>query len=89
LGRADEARRYGEFCLAASRTAGNNLTTDGDGEMAQFMLAYSYEALARAESAAGNVQKRNQTMEEARKLAEAISNADNVKMLLDDLTTIL
>ncbi|MBE0635564.1 hypothetical protein IH601_06180 [Candidatus Bipolaricaulota bacterium] len=81
-GRADEARRYGELCLAAS-------VDKKDDQIAPFMLAYAYEALARAESAASEPEKRDHYVAEARKIAETICDPDTLKMLLDDLATIL
>lgn len=78
LGRADEARRYGEFCLAKSDSA----------DVAPFALAYAYEALARAESVAGNAESRDQYIAESREIIDTISDPDTRKMLLDDLATI-
>lgn len=78
LGRADEARRYGEFCLAKSAGA----------DVAPFALAYAYEALARAESVAGNAEPRDKYIAESKKVVDTISDADTQKMLLDDLATI-
>ena len=78
LGRADEARRYGELSLAA-----------GSGEdVAPFALAYAFEALARAEGVAGNTEVRDQHIARARDVVETLSDAEARQMVLDDLETI-
>ncbi len=78
LGRADEARRYGELCLAASQ--GKNI--------APFALAYAYEALARAEALGNNEAKMLEYIAQAKGTVTTISNLDTQKMVLDDLATI-
>ena len=78
LGRADEARRYGEFCLAKS----------GSADIAPFARAYAYEALARAESVAGNAEPRDKYIADSKAIIDTISDPDTQKMLLDDLATI-
>lgn len=77
IGLADPARHYGRLCLEASRA-------DGVGP---FFLGYAYEALARAEFVAGNAEKKEEHLEEARKAADSVDDADSKKMLLDDLAT--
>ena len=77
-GRGDEARRYGELCLAASQ---------GEG-IEPFALAYAYEALARAESVAGNAGKKDEWLGKANEVAERITDENTKKMILDDLATI-
>jgi hypothetical protein len=76
LGRADEARRYGQLCLQYSR------------QEPPFFLAYAYEALARAEKVAGNESLAEQYQAEAMRLAEAVTDPEDKKLLLDDLKTI-
>lgn len=76
LGQADNARRYGQLSLDA-----------GQGE-APFFVAYAYEALARAEAVAGNRAEAERYLAEAHRLAEAVAEADEHKLLLDDLGTI-
>ena len=78
LGQADNARKYGQLCLVSSQ---------GD-DVPAFYLAYAYEALARAESVAGNWEKMAEFLDEARHVAEEVADADFKKMLLDDLDTI-
>jgi len=78
LGQVDNARRYGQLCLDASR---------GE-DVPPFYLGYAYEALARAEAVAGNRAKTDQYLTEARQIAEQVPDADSKKWLLDDLGTI-
>lgn len=79
LGQADNARRYGQFCFDASR---------GD-DISPFYLGYAYEALARAESVAGNQKRKEEYLGKARAAAGKVEDADSKKMLLDDLNTIV
>ena len=65
LGEADNARKYGQMCLTASDSE----------EVEAFYLGFAYEALARAESVAGNREKMNEY------LAMAREAADRVKMV--------
>ena len=53
-----------------------------------FFLGYAYEALARAAAVAGNEQDMATYLEKARAAANGVQEADNRKMLLDDLLTI-
>lgn len=78
LGQAENARRYGERCLKISQ---------GEG-MLPFHLGYAYEALARAESVAGNVSKVKEYRSSARQVAERMTDEDARKQLLADLETI-
>ncbi len=78
LGQGDNARRYGQMCLAASQSAG----------VLPFYLAYAYEALARAESAAGNSQLAQHYLDEARKLLDQVSEPEERMQLEGDLSTI-
>jgi hypothetical protein len=78
LGRADEARRYGELSLAASSNE----------DVAPFALAYAFEALARAEAVAGNADARDGYITRARAVVDMMSDADTAKMVVDDLETI-
>lgn len=78
LGQADNARRYAQLCLEASQ-----------GEvLPPFCLGYAYEALARAESVAGNGDKMEEYLHEARGVAEKMSDPDVKKQFLEDLNTI-
>jgi hypothetical protein len=78
LGQAENARRYGELCLAASQ---------GE-EVPPFYLGYAYEALARAEMVAGDREKMGAYLAEAQRAAEAISDPEGRKQFLEDLATI-
>ena len=78
LGQVDNARRYGQLCLGASQ---------GE-DVPPFYLGYAYEALARAESVAGNRVKTEQYLNKAYKIAEQVGDADSKKWLLDDLGTV-
>lgn len=78
LGQAENARRYGQLCLAAS---------EGD-DVLPFCRGYAYEALARAESVAGNRDKVKEYLQEARRVAETLPDPDTKKRLLGDLDTI-
>lgn len=73
LGRADEARRYRQLCLRYSQ------------QEEAFYLGYAYEALARAEKVAGNSTKAQEFLAEASRLAVAVADPKDRKLLLDDL----
>ena len=73
LGQADEARRYGQLSLQYSKN------------LEPFYKGYAYEALARAEQVAGNLKKIREYADEARRLAEQVSDAEDRKLLMDDL----
>ena len=76
LGRAEEARRYGLLCLENSP------------QESPFLQAYAYEALARAENAAGNGRKAEQYRVEALRLAESVKDSEDRDQILNDLKTI-
>ncbi len=73
LGQADEARRCAQLSLQYS------------GKLKPFYQGYAYEALARAEQVAGNREKARELAAEAHRLAEMVSDAEEKKLLLDDL----
>ena len=75
VGQAENARRYAERSLAAAREA----------ELEPFYVGYAYEALARAEKAAGNQEKMDEYLGEARYTAGAVKDDEERKMLMDDL----
>jgi hypothetical protein len=75
VGRADEARRYGLLCLEYSRSE------------TPFLHAYAYEALARAEKAAGNAGRAAEYRAEASRLAESVTDEEERKYLLSDIAT--
>jgi len=76
LGQADNARRYGQLSLDYSEGA------------EPFYIGFAYEALARAESLAGDKAKSEEYLGLAKKLANSVTDAESKKMLLDDLATI-
>jgi len=78
LGKSEKAREYGQKCLEISFHA----------DLEPFYLAYAYEALARAEAKVKHLSKMQSYLEEARKLAEKVSDLSAKKQLLDDLVTI-
>jgi hypothetical protein len=75
VGLADEARRYGQLCLEASKGP----------DILPFYLGYAYEALARAEAVAGNEARAREHLAESRRIAEGLPNPDAKKQLLADL----
>ena len=76
--RTGEALGYGQLSLDFSQKGG----------IPPFYVAYAHEALVRAHSVAGNRDKTEAHLSEARRLTEEVSDADSKKMLLDDLATI-
>lgn len=78
LGQVENARRYGQICLEISRSE----------DVGPFYLGYAYEALARAESVAGNHTEAKAYVSAARLAAEKVEDVDSRKWLLDDLATI-
>lgn len=77
LRQAENSRRYGQLSLEHSS------------EQEPFTRGYAYEALARAEEAAGNPAKAREYIAEARRLADLVSDAEDRKLLSADLATIL
>ena len=78
LGQAENARRYGQICLEASRAE----------DVPPFYLGYAFEALARAEAVGGDREKSEQFINGAKAAAEIIEKSEDRKVLLDDLGTI-
>jgi catechol 2,3-dioxygenase-like lactoylglutathione lyase family enzyme len=72
----ENARRYGRFSLETSQSE------------PPFYIGFAYESLARAESVAGNFAQASEYVAKARQQAEAVSDPEESKMLLDDLATI-
>ena len=77
LGHTEEARRYGRFSQEESRHS------------PPFCQAYAYEALARAELAAGNEPLAATYRGEALRLADGVTDPEDRKLLMDDLETLL
>ncbi len=73
LGQAENARHYGQLCLALSV-----------GE-APFYLGYAHEALARAEKLAGNAAAARHHLAEARRLAALVTDPGERAALEQDL----
>ena len=59
-----------------------------DNNLSAFDHAYAYEALARASALGQNKAERDHNLQLAREAAEGIEEAENKKMVLDDLATI-
>lgn len=78
LGRAADARRYGELCLEISQQEG----------VEPFYLAYAYEALARAALVAGERSEMQLHLTSARQTAEQVTDIEAKAMLLTDLDVI-
>lgn len=78
LGQADNSLHYGQLCLEVSQ---------GE-DVPPFFLGYAYEALARAESVAGNQDRSADYIKQAQAAAERIEKQDNKKQLLADLESI-
>lgn len=78
LSRGDESRHYGQLCLGVSQ---------GE-DIEPFFLGYAYEALARAEVVSANQSEMDAYLHQANQIVEKITDSDEKKMLLDDLTTI-
>ena len=78
LRQADNARFYAQRCLDVSQ---------GD-DIAPFYLGYAYEALARAESVAGERARMKAYISLAQEAAEKVTDMDAHKQLLNDLETI-
>jgi hypothetical protein len=78
LGQAENARQFGLLSLSESQKEG----------VLPFYLGYSYEALARAESVAGDREKAASYLSLARQASEQMTDAEAKKMLLDDLAAI-
>ncbi len=76
LGRADYALTYARMSLEQS------------GGLDSFFVAYSYEALARSEMAAGHKDKMNEYLATARTLRASVADVENKKLLEADLNTI-
>jgi tetratricopeptide (TPR) repeat protein len=78
LKQADNARTYAQQCLEISKMGG----------VAPFYLGYAYEGLARAEAAAGNRTAMLEYLEEARRLANRVTDPEDRDQLLEDLETV-
>ncbi len=78
LRQAENARHYGELCLEISQ---------GE-DVLPFYRGYAYEALARAEMVAGNENVMEKHLIQAHQVAVELSDPEEKKQLLHDLSTI-
>lgn len=76
IGQADNGRRYGELCLRYSQDEG------------AFYLGYAYEALARAESVAGEGENAAKYLQDAHQHLAQINDPEERELLENDLKTI-
>jgi hypothetical protein len=77
-GRAAEARHHGQLCLEICKQHG----------IAGFDIAYAYEALARAESVAGDRDGAERYAGLARAAADQVEDGGDRKQLISDLDSI-
>ncbi|MBL9132059.1 MAG: hypothetical protein JNG86_12725 [Verrucomicrobiaceae bacterium] len=77
LGQGNNAERYGGLCLRVS------------GQEPPFYLAYAHEALARAALLNERRELFDKHLAEAKALAAKVTDAEEKKMLVDDLATLL
>ena len=75
---ADPSRHYGKLSLEAAQTEG----------VLPFYRGYAFEALARAESVAGNLDEMEKYLVEAHQVAASLPDPEAKEQLLKDLTTI-
>jgi hypothetical protein len=79
LKQANLARRFGQM----------SLDTAQNGSLRPFLVAYAYEALARAEAIAGEKPRKDMYLAEARRLMEKVDDPEEKALLEKDLATIL
>ena len=77
LGHADKARRLGEICLEYSRDLG------------PFHQGYAHEALARAACVAGDHERQESHLAQARTLASRVEPEKERDLLLKDLDSLM
>lgn len=78
LRQPENARHYGELCLEASKKDG----------VLSFYQGYAFEALARAECVAGELDKMEDFLIQAHQVAASLTDLDEKKQMLRDLATI-
>ncbi len=78
LGRSEPALFHGRRALEIALRHG----------LGRFYVAYAYEALARAEAVAGHPTERDRYLRHARCLGARVRDADDRRMLTEDLATI-
>jgi hypothetical protein len=75
LRQADNARHYGKLCLVEAQKE----------DVLPFYLGYAYEALARAEMVAGNMNAMEKYLIQAHQVADSLPDPEAKKQLLSDL----
>jgi hypothetical protein len=75
LGQAEPARRYARLSLEAARR----------GELKPFFWGYAWEALARAETVAGNRAEADHSLKQALACAQQVEREEDRRLLLADL----
>jgi len=78
LGRSEPARFHAQRSLEIARRH----------RLGRFYLAYAYEALARACALEGHRRERDRYLQEARRVGAQVRDADDRRMLLEDLATV-
>jgi hypothetical protein len=74
--------------LLAVRYANTCLEISTKNQLGPFLIGYAYEALARAAALSGNREEAKRCLRLARDAAEKVENAEDRKLLLNDLTDI-
>ncbi|MBI1731048.1 hypothetical protein HYR53_10615 [Candidatus Acetothermia bacterium] len=75
LGKADDARYFGERCLEVSEV----------NDVGDFFVGYAHEALARAELVAKNKKSAMSQLKEAEALAAKVADKEDRELLVKDL----
>lgn len=78
LGRPEPSAFHGARALEIARRS----------HLSPFYLAYGYEALARAASVAGKVRERARYLRAAERIGKTVRDADDRRMLFEDLATV-
>ena len=78
LGQSENARRYGQLSLQAFQGV----------DAPPFYFGYAYEALARAESVAGNKKEMNAYLLQAHQFAQRVTDLEEKEQLENDLDLI-
>ncbi len=78
LRQAENAKHYAELSLEASKAEG----------VLPFYRGYAYEALARAENVAGNLDEMERHLIQAHQVAASLTDPDEKKRMLRDLASI-
>lgn len=68
--------------------AARSLAIANRSRLAPFYVAYGHEAMARAHGVAGHARPRDRHLRAARRLVPKVRDADDRRMLLEDLATV-